>query len=132
MNKVILAGRVVKDPVIFDNADGKTVAIRLAVRQNFINRRTNQVESDFIDLKGFIGKDKGLGIYAKIHGGDLLELEGSIRSGKFVKEGKDVYTQDIVIVPGTISFLEGTTARSEREANKNAPAPEETAVPQIA
>ena len=99
-NLVTLTGRLTKDPVVFENADGsKTVMVDIAVQNSFTNKDGKR-DSQFIKSQAFVKADaKSLGPYEYIKKGDLVGLNGELRSTQYVSKetGKTVYAQYVFI-----------------------------------
>lgn len=98
MNKVILMGRIVRDPdVRYSNgANGSTAVARytLAVDRKF--KQEGQPTADFINCIAF-GK---LGEFAEkyLHKGVKIAIVGRIQTGSYKnKDGNTVYTTDVVV-----------------------------------
>lgn len=98
MNKVILMGRLTRDPEIkWTNTQNKQMAVArytLAVERR--NRRENQQSADFINCVAF---GKSAEIAEKyFHKGTKLVVVGRIQTGSYTsKEGMKIYTTDVVI-----------------------------------
>lgn len=121
MNKVVLMGRLTRDPeVTYSNgANGQMAIARytLAVDRKF--KRDGEPSADFIRCVAF-GKS---GEFAEkyFHQGTKIVVEGRIQTGSYQdKDGKTVYTTD-VIVEGQ-EFAESKSA-SESNSNVNTQAP---------
>ena len=96
MNKIILTGRLTKDPESKETESGSLITtIFLAVRREYKNKETNEYEADFIRLKSF--NKQALYIHQYIKKGDLVQIDGSIRTGSYEKEGEKMYTTDYII-----------------------------------
>ena len=99
-NLVTLTGRLTKDPVVFENADdSKTVMVDIAVQNSFTNKDGKR-DSQFIKSQAFVKADaKSLGPYEHIKKGDLVGLNGELRSTQYVSKetGKIVYAQYVFI-----------------------------------
>lgn len=101
MNKVILMGRLTRDPDVrySQNADGTMAVARytLAVERKYQkNDNNNGQNADFISCVAF-GK---LGEIAEkyFHQGTKLVIQGHIQTGSYTnKEGQKVYTTDVII-----------------------------------
>lgn len=91
MNKVILMGRLTKDP---EYREGKKVTY--ARYTLAVDRLYNREETDFINCLVF-GKGADFANEYLKKGTKIL-IEGSIRSGSYQnKEGQTVYTTDVVV-----------------------------------
>ena len=107
MNKVILTGRLVKDPEYKKNGDIATCTFFLAVDRDFKNKESGEREADF--LKVIIWNGFAENLYPMLRKGKKILVEGQIRTGSYEKEGETKYTINIY---GTkIEFLE----KKERE-----------------
>lgn len=98
MNKVILMGRLTRDPNIsYSSGEKQTTIARytLAVDRR---RRTenNEQTADFISCVAF---DKAAEFAEKyLHQGTKLVVTGRIQTGSYTnKEGQKVYTTDVVV-----------------------------------
>ena len=97
MNKVILIGRLTKDPEIrYSQGENTTCIARytLAVDRKF--KQEGQPTADFINCIAF-GK---LGEFAEkyLHKGVKIAVVGRIQTGSYTnKDGQKVYTTDVVV-----------------------------------
>ena len=98
MNRVILMGRIVRDPEVrySNGANGSTAVARytLAVDRKF--KQEGQPNADFIGCIAF-GK---LGEFAEkyLHKGVKIAVTGRIQTGSYKnKDGNTVYTTDVVV-----------------------------------
>lgn len=97
MNKVILMGRLTRDPEVRYSQGENAMAIArysLAVDRRF-NRNGNENNTDFINIVAF-GK---AGEFAEkyLHKGTKVLVTGRIQTGSYTnKDGVKVYTTDIV------------------------------------
>ena len=97
MNKVILQGRLTRDPEVRYSQGNTTMAIArysLAVQRKF--KRDNEPDCDFINCIAF-GK---LGEFAEkyLHKGMKIAVFGRIQTGSYKnKDGNTVYTTEVVV-----------------------------------
>ena len=97
MNKVILIGRLTKDPEIRYSQGANTTCVArytLAVDRKF--KQEGQPTADFINCIAF-GK---LGEFAEkyLHKGVKIAVTGRIQTGSYKnKDGNTVYTTDVVV-----------------------------------
>ena len=106
MNKVILIGRLTKDPDLkFAQGTGKAVTrFTLAV-----NRPMKKDEADFINCITF-GKT-GETIAQYLTKGRQLAITGNIRTGSYeAKDGTKKYTTDVII--DSFEFISGRQANT--------------------
>ena len=93
MNKVILIGRLTKDPELRYAAGSGTAVCRFTVA---INRQFKKDETDFINCKAFAKTAEILAQY--VFKGQQLSVTGHIQTGKYKnKDGKDVYTTEVIV-----------------------------------
>ena len=87
MNKVFLIGRLTNDPDIRANETSTICKFTLAV---------NRIKegADYISCIAWNKTADLIGKY--LHKGNQLAIEGRIQTGSYEKEGKKVYTTDIV------------------------------------
>ena len=107
MNKVILMGRLTRDPDI--HKTDKTVIARfsLAVDRRF--KAEGQPSADFISCVAFGKTAEFLEKYVKQ--GTKLVLEGRVQTGSYEKDGVKHYTTDIVAE--SVEFAESKKASEE-------------------
>ena len=105
-NIVALIGRTVRKPEIHENESGvKTVLMTLAVNRGK-DRDGNQLV-DYVSVKGFVAKDaKSNGPYDYIGKGQLVSIQGKLRSSSYEKDGETIYTTDVIIDNGGVSLIE--------------------------
>lgn len=91
MNKVILMGRLVKDPT--GNQSGNVVMARYTLA---VDRPTKDKTADFISCIGFGKTAEFITKYLKK--GTQILVEGRIQTGSYKnKEGQTIYTTDVVV-----------------------------------
>lgn len=120
MNKVILMGRLTRDPDVrySQTANGSMAVARytLAVDRRF--KKDGETNADFISCVAF-GK---VGEFAEkyLHQGTKIVVEGRIQTGSYTnKDGNKVYTTDISVE--NCEFAE-SKATSEQNGVNTAPA----------
>lgn len=94
MNKVILIGRLTKDPVTSYTQDGKGVTrFTLAVDRRF--KKEGGQDADFINCVAFGKQSEFSDKYLKQ--GIKIAVTGRIQTGSYTnREGRKVYTTDVV------------------------------------
>ena len=109
MNKVVLMGRLTKDPELrFAAGSGKGVC-RFTVA---INRQFKRDESDFINCVAF-GKP-GETISEHFVKGNRIALTGNIRTGSYeAQDGTKRYTTDVVVE--SFEFIEAKNSTSSND-----------------
>lgn len=121
MNKVILIGRLVKDPDIRMGTNDTTIArYTLAVDRQY--RKNNERTSDFINCVA-LGKN---GEFAEkyLHKGMKIAVVGSWQTGNYTdKDGKKVYTNDCLVA--SQEFAESKKSQTEEQSQPPIPSPEQ-------
>lgn len=117
MNKVILMGRLTKDPDVRYSQGEKTTAVArytLAIDRKF--KRDGEASADFINCIAF-GKS---GEFAEkyLRRGTKIVVVGRIQTGSYTnKDGQKVYTTDVVVEEH--EFAESKKVSSENSGNTN-------------
>ena len=125
MNKVILMGRLVRDPEIRrsagkDGSDTVVAGYTLAVDRRF--RKEGESTADFIRCVAF-GK---LGEFAEkyLKQGVKIAVTGRIQTGSYTnKEGQKVYTTDVIVEEQEFAESKGSSSENSGSTGSNAPAP---------
>ena len=121
MNKVILMGRLTRDPdVRYSDQSSAVARFTLAVDRSF-KRDGDQQTADFILCVAF-GKT-GEFIERYCHQGTKLVVEGRIQTGSYTnRDGNKVYTTDVVAE--NVEFAESKAAAANNEGGYQAARPE--------
>ena len=119
MNKVVLMGRLTRDPELrFAAGSGKGVC-RFTVA---INRQFKRDESDFINCVAF-GKP-GETISEHFAKGNRIALIGNIRTGSYeAQDGTKRYTTDVVVE--SFEFIEAKNSTSSNDDSFGAGIPDD-------
>lgn len=116
MNKVILLGRLARDPEVRYTKDNTAVArFTLAV-----DRMKKDDPADFIGCVAFRKTAELMEKYCSK--GTKIALEGRIQTGSYEKDGQKVYTTDVIV--DRMEFAGG-----KREGDGAAPDAPKTEVP---
>lgn len=94
MNKVMLIGRIVRDPEIRAAGSSTVAKYTLAVDRKF--KKDGEPTADFINCVAW-GK---LADFAEkyLHQGTKIAVEGRIQTGSYTnKDGNKVYTTDVIV-----------------------------------
>ena len=117
MNKVVLIGRLTKDPELRFAAGSGTAVSRFTVA---VNRQFKRDETDFINCVAFGKAAEVVEKYFKK--GMAIGLTGRIQTGSYTnKDGQKVYTTDVVVEE--TEFVESKGASSADNSNNSRPAP---------
>ena len=116
MNKVVLMGRLTKDPdVRYASGENSTTVARytLAVDRRF--KRDGEATADFISCVAFGRQAEVAGQY--FHRGTKLTISGRIQTGSYTgKDGQKVYTTDVVVEEQEFAESKTTTETGEQNA----------------
>ena len=116
INRVVLVGRLTKDPVLRKTANGASVvSFTVACTRRF--KQEGQPDADFINT---VAWNKTADIVSQYtHKGSLVGVEGRIQTRSYDdKDGKRVYVTEVVA--DSVQFLESKSA-----AASNAYVPEQ-------
>ena len=91
MNQVILIGRLTKDPE-FRYGANQTAVAKFTVA---VDRAGKEKAADFISCTAF-GKTAEL-IDRYMSKGRQIAVQGRIQTGKYEKDGRTVYTTDVIV-----------------------------------
>ena len=106
INRVVLAGRLTKDPVLRKTANGASVvSFTVACTRRF--KQEGQPDADFINT---VAWNKTADIVAQYtHKGSLVGVEGRIQTRSYDDQsGKRVYVTEVVA--DSVQFLESKSA----------------------
>lgn len=115
MNKVILMGRLARDPEVRYSTSGKTVAkFSLAVNRRF--KQDNGPDTDFFNCTTFGKQAEFVEKYLKK--GTKIVVSGRIQNDNYTdKNGNQVYSTQIMVEE--IEFAESKKAASEQGGTNN-------------
>ena len=126
LNKVILIGRVGKDPEIRYSTTGDAIAnFSLATSENYKDKQTGErvEKTEWHNLSAFRRLAEIVGEYVKK--GSLIYVEGKIQTRKYQKDGEDRYATGIVI--SEMKMLGSRNDGQQSGPANRAPAPREQA-----
>ena len=122
MNKVVLMGRLTRDPEVrYSQGDASTAVARytLAVDRRF-RRQGDEQTADFISCVCFSRQAEFAEKY--LRQGTKIAVTGRIQTGSYTnREGQKVYTTDVVL--DDIEFAESKNAQGGGESNYSYQAP---------
>ena len=114
MNKVMLIGRVTRDPELRYTASNiPSTRFTLAVNRTFQNQN-GETEADFINV--VVWRKQAENVKKYVTKGSLIAVEGRIQTGSYERDGQRVYTTDVVA--DNVQFLE-SKAQSQNRVNDN-------------
>ena len=102
MNRVLLVGRLTRDPELRTTPGGMAVTrFTIAVTQNFTNKNGER-GADFINCSAWGRQADNISKYC--HKGSLVSAEGRIRTGSYdAQDGTKKYTTEVVC--DVVNFL---------------------------
>lgn len=122
MNKVILMGRLTRDPdVRYSAGDNSTAVARytLAVDRRF-SRREDNGNGQNADFIGCVAFGKSAEFAEKyLHQGTKIVITGRIQTGSYVnRDGQKVYTTDVVVEDQEFAESKAADSGSRSESPK--------------
>ena len=114
MNKVILMGRLTRDPEIrYSQGERSTAVARYSLAVNRTFKRDGEPDADFINCVAFGRQAEFAEKY--FHKGIRIVITGRIQTGSYTnKDGVRVYTTEVIV-----EDQEFAESRAESEANRS-------------
>lgn len=116
MNKVILMGRLTRDPEVRYSAAGQAVC-RYSLAVNRVYKREGEPDADFINIIAFAKRGEFAGKYFRK--GQMVAVCGELRTGSYEKDGVKHYTTDVIV---SDQYFTGGKPAGEAAPETNAPA----------
>ena len=115
LNRVVLVGRLTKDPEFKATQNGVSVAtFTLAVNRNFKNKNGEQ-QADFINVVVFRQQAENVNNY--LSKGNLAGVDGRIQSRSYEnKEGQRVYVTEVLA--DSVQFLEPKNNQPQQQSGQ--------------
>ena len=122
MNKVVLMGRLTRDPEVrYTNGDNSMAIARYTLAVNRRFRRDGEQSADFINCIAF-GKNAEF-TEKYLRQGMKIVVTGHIQTGSYTnRDGQRVHTTDVVV--DEQEFAESKASQQQAQNNKPQPAPE--------
>lgn len=116
MNKVVLIGRLTKDPEIrYTNGENSMAVARYTLAVERRTKRDADQKADFISCVAF-GKPAEFA-EKYLHQGIKVAVSGRIQTGSYTnREGRKVYTMDVVVEE--CEFAESKNANQNQNENQ--------------
>lgn len=123
MNKVVLIGRLTKDPELrYTSSNVPAASFTLAVNRNFQNQNGVR-EADFISI--VMWRKQAETVKKYLTKGSLISIEGRIQTRNYDgADGKKVYVTEVIA--DNFEFLESKGQRASQPSIDLPPLPEET------
>lgn len=123
MNKVILMGRLTRDPDVRYTQGQEPVAVaRFTIAVDRRSRREGEANADFPSCVAFGRTAEFIEKYARQ--GTKLVVTGRIQTGSYTnRAGTKVYTTDVVVEETEFAESKAAAERNEQQASQQPPAP---------
>ena len=121
MNKVVLIGRLTRDPELrYTSSNIPSARFSLAVDRPFTSQ-SGERETDFINI--IVWRKQAENVCNFLDKGSLVSIEGRLQTGNYTdKDGNKRYTMDVVA--DSVQFLESRAqSQSRGQSNSNEPSP---------
>ena len=117
MNKVILIGRLTKDPELRTTTSGTaTTSFTVAVDRTFVNQQTGQREADFINCVVWRKQAENVSRYTTK--GSQVAVEGRIQTRSYdAQDGTKRYVTEIVC--DNVTFLGSKNSNNNKASFNN-------------
>lgn len=114
LNRVVLVGRLTRDPDLRYTASGRAVAnFTIAVNRPFTNQQGDR-EADFINCVIWNKPAENLANY--MSKGNLIGIDGNLQSRSYDgQDGKRVFVTEVVA--GSVQFLESKNKTASNQNN---------------
>jgi len=127
VNKVILVGNLGKDPEIRSFPNGGRVAnFSIATSESWKDKATGERKERTEWHRISVLNEVLIGVVEKyVKKGSKLYIEGQLETRKYEKDGRDVYTTEVVLRPfrGELTMLDSKGGGSSSAANDYAAEP---------
>lgn len=125
MNNVSLLGNIVRDLEVKEFGSTKVLSFSVAVRKRVKDKSTGEYGTNYINCKAF---NRTAEIIAQhFSKGSQIGIEGEIDTGKYEKDGKTVYTTDVVVRNITFVERKGQSNTNAQQQQNNAATPPQNA-----
>ena len=115
MNKVILMGRLCKDPEISSSTGGTTIA-RYSIAVDSKYKKEGEPDADFFNLVSF-GKQAEF-VEKYLHKGTKIVISGALQNNNYTnREGKKIY--ETRIITDDVEFAESKGTQTETQQQNN-------------
>lgn len=122
MNVVVISGRLVREPSIYNNGGVKNVKFNVAVQKDY-KSKDGSYGTDFINCTAFGNTANFIESYFKK--GSWIEIEGKINTGSYTnKDGIKVFTTDVIV--NKAGFGGASKSENDKAAKADAPKAEDT------
>lgn len=119
-NSGTVVGHAASEPRFFPNSKGgATVKLAVFARNAFVSKSTGEVESEIVELTGYIADAEVPGVFAHIHTGDRVAVSYSLRTDRFTdKNGVEQF--QLVARIDTVQLIDSKSESAARVAKRGA------------
>ena len=119
MNKVILIGRLTKDPELRTTPSGvATTSFTVAVDRNFVNQQSGQREADFINCVAWRKQAENISRYC--FKGTQVAVEGRIQTRNYdAQDGTKRYVTEVIC--DNVTFLGSKNSNGNNSSMSSEP-----------
>ncbi|MCI5821449.1 MAG: single-stranded DNA-binding protein [Lachnospiraceae bacterium] len=124
MNRIILMGRLTRDPEVRYGGANNTAVARYSIAVDRRFKREGEPDADFFNLVSFAKQGEFVEKY--LRKGTKIVVEGELRNNNYTnKDGQMVY--NVEIVTSNVEFAESKSAQANSGFVAEAPAPNTSA-----
>ena len=116
LNRVVLVGRLTKDPEIrYTQSNVPVVSFTIAVNRQFANSATGEKDTDFIPI--IVWRKQAENVKNYTHKGSLVAVDGRIQTRTY-DDNNGVRKYVTEVVADNVSFLEPKGAQDDQMASE--------------
>ncbi|PKE55494.1 single-stranded DNA-binding protein [Macrococcoides caseolyticum] len=125
MNNVSILGNITRDLELKEFGSTKVLSFSVAVQKRVKDKNTGEYGTNYINCKAF---NRTAEIIAQHFAkGSQIGIEGEIDTGKYEKDGKTIYTTDVVVRNITFVERKGQSDTNNQQQRNNASTPPQNA-----
>ena len=126
-NRVILMGRLTRDPELKETSSGVNVArFSIAVNRQYANKQTGERETDFVDCDAWRSTAEFVARY--FSKGDMILIEGELRNNNY-EDQNGVTHRGMRVLVDAVSFCGSKNENQQQTAPQQRPAQAQTQRP---
>ena len=117
-NSGTIVGNAAREPKVFAHANGgATVKLNVYARNTFKSKSTGKVESEIVELTGYMADAKNLGVFGCINAGDRVAVSYSLKTDVYTdKDGNKHYP--LVARIDTVQLIDSKAESEARAARR--------------
>lgn len=119
-NSGTVVGHAASEPKIFPNrAGGATVKLAVFARNAFVNKNSGEVESEIVELTGYVADVNAPGVFGFIGTGDRVAVSYSLKTDRYV-DLQGVEQFKLVARIDTVQLVDSKSESAARAAKRGA------------